>query len=48
MKITIRTIPHVLICLFNSKFAQFERILLGVSFWDKAGDSCIAGHTVES
>ena len=30
----------VLICLFNSKFASFERIVLGITFSNEAGGTC--------
>ncbi len=31
----------MLICLLNSKFGKFERILLGITFWDYPGGNCI-------
>ena len=33
MEITL--LSHVLICLLNSKFALFKRILLGITLWEK-------------
>ncbi len=37
-------ICHVLICPLNSKFAQFQRIFLGVTFSNSAGDTCIPAN----